>query len=63
MARFKKYDLVTEGTDDKKVGTVAAIKDEREADPLILVTWHSRPAEWIRSHYLYPAASVREVRS
>ncbi|MES2030892.1 MAG: hypothetical protein V4477_17055 [Pseudomonadota bacterium] len=53
--RFKKYDLVTEGTDDAKRGTIAAVKDEHEADPLYLVAFHNRPAEWIRGHYLYGA--------
>lgn len=50
---FKKYDIVTEGTDESKMGTVADVKDEREANPLYLVAWHNRPAEWIRGEYLY----------
>lgn len=53
--RFNKYDIVTEGTDDRKVGTIAARhhEDEHEANPRYLVTWHNRPAEWVRSEYLY----------
>jgi hypothetical protein len=63
--RFKKFDLVTEGTDDTKVGTVAEVMDMHkscpgdafgDADPFILVCWHNRPAEWIRAHYLYSYA-------
>lgn len=57
--RFKKYDLVTEGTDETKRGTVADVRIPENdafgsADPVILVAWHNRPAEWIRAHYLYP---------
>ena len=55
--KFNKYDLVTEGTDDRKVGTIAAVEDETEANPRYLVTWHNRPAEWVRSEYLYRKTS------
>ncbi len=61
MANFQKFDLVTEGTNDRKIGTVAAVREAKEANPLYLVTWHKRAdrkyptpsAEWIRAEYLY----------
>lgn len=55
--RFKKYDIVTAGTDDNWRGTIADVKDEHEADPLYLVAFHKHPAEWIRGHYLYRVAA------
>lgn len=53
MMHLNKYNIVTEGTDDRKRGTVAAVKEENEANPLYLIAWHNRPAEWIRAQYLY----------
>jgi hypothetical protein len=64
--QFKKFDLVTEGSDDwynPKIGTIACQHedDAGEANPRYLVTWHKRAdrkypepsCKWVRSEYLY----------